>query len=286
LTAALGVWLAGGAGPQAAVPSAEVESSDKDFDGLTSLQEAVLMTSDLTPDSDGDNVDDLVELARGSDPNNAASIPGPQTVHVGMAAREDGGVVTLVSAIYARFDQVPGVGFAMGGSYGGAEFLLPPSAVFAASTVELFPGIDPTGWIVRVETKISKSFVADYGYLGAYAVVTESGGTTPHAADVLNLFLVDSEVLALVPAPSTLTTGDSFYQPLGRGDDLPGSTWTQGEVCSQVTAVVGTDGSSVVLDVEEANCEQMASHCNAVHCAGAIGTQVKVLDAGALTGGG
>jgi len=90
----------------------------------------------------------------------------------------------------------------------------------------------------------------------------------------------------LEPAPASYSAGGSIYKPLPRGEDLPASAWTDMEVCWQSTSVIGTDGSSVVLDIEDANCIPMTSKCHASSCQAGIGTTIKVLDAGALAGGG
>jgi hypothetical protein len=261
--------------------------ADYDEDGLSDLQESILHTNAVSPDTDGDGYDDLVELARGSDPTNAVGIPGPQTVHVGMAASEENGFVKVVSAVYASHAQFPAFGFKLGVSFGGVEALLPTNTLLSASQLRLFPAIDATGWIIVLETPVPKAFIVEHGYLGTFALVSEKDSSAPHAAAVLNLFAIDGEVASFGPAPASMgTSGGSIYQPLGRGEDLPKATWEGGLVCYQYTEIIGTDGSSVILDVEDASCQPLDSSCNAVRCQGGIGTQIKVLDAGALAGGG
>ena len=89
----------------------------------------------------------------------------------------------------------------------------------------------------------------------------------------------------MLPSPSSLQGGSgSVYQPLGRGEDLP-TSWEPNKVCWQMTSQVGVEGSSVVLGVEDASCEDLDSYCHVTACQAAIGGTVKVLDAGALAGG-
>jgi len=261
---------------------------DADLDGLVDLQEKILATNSANPDSDGDGYDDLVELARGSDPNSAASMPGQHIVHVGMTAREENGVVTLVSALYVAHGQFPLFGYSLGVSVDGVQWTIPVNTLLSASTIQLYPNLDATGWVVVLETAVPQAYIVSHGYLGVYSLISDGSQGAQKTAAVLNLFAVAGEVTAFGPPPSTMqgVSGGSIYQPLGRGEDLPASTWEEGEVCYQYTEVVGTDGSSVILDVENAYCAELDSYCNSSHCAGGIGVQVKVLDAGALAGGG
>jgi hypothetical protein len=280
-------WLGGSLGDidgeRVLLAMPDPTSEDVDQDGLVAHQEEVLWSSDANPDTDGDGVDDLVELAQGSDLLTAVSMPAPQLLNVGMASRSDGGVITVLSAIYTSAGQFSGFGYHLGVSFAGALFELPPSVFLPASTLALHAY--GAGWIIVLETKVPEAFLKAYGYLGFYSTVSLSGTAVPHAAAVVNLFDFGGSAVQLVPAPPDCF-GGSIYKPLPRGEDLPASSWTDDEICHQLTSVVGTDGASVVLDVEDASCISMSSKCNGSSCQAGVGGTIKVLDAGALAGGG
>jgi hypothetical protein len=207
-------------------------------------------------------------------------------VNVGMTARSDKGIVTVVSAVFVCPAEFPSFSFTFGVSIGGSLISLPAGVFMPASTISLHLSDLPAGWIIVLETKIPETFLQTYGYLGFYSIVAPAGSPTPTSAAVVNMFDFDGDSVLLLPAPPDYSGGGSIYKPLPRGEDLPASAWTDMEVCWQSTSVVGTDGSSVVLDVEDAACIPATSKCHASSCQAGIGTTVKVLDAGALAGGG
>jgi hypothetical protein len=287
-TPLLAWWIAAGGGERfllAAPAPADPQQQDLDHDGLIAHQEAILCSLDTKPDTDGDSFDDLVELARGTDLTNAVSIPVPEALNVGMTARSDEGMITLVTAVFVHNAQFPNFYFHFGISVAGVVVELPASFFMASSTLGLYPGMDPSGWVIVLETKVPEVFLQAYGYLGFYSTVQLPGSDDPSAAAVVNLFEADGYAMSLEPTPPGFTPGGSIYKPLPRGEDLPAS-WGENQVCWQLTGAIGTDGSSVILEIEDAACKPLSTKCSSSACQAGIGTTVKVLDAGALAGGG
>ncbi len=265
-----------------AMPNPTTE--DIDQDGLIQHQEELLGSLDNQQDTDSDGFVDLVELARGSDLTNAVSQPAPQILSVGMASRTDEGLVTIVSAIYSTFSELPDLDFRLGVSIDGTPIELPPSIFLPSSALSLYPAFDANGIIILLETSFPQSLLTQFGYLGFYSTIAPQGGL-PLGAAVLNLFDFDGYAVEMVPAPMEFAAGGSIYKPLGRGEDLPASVWTDGQVCWQATSTVGSQGGSVVLEVEDASCVPMTTMCHSTACQATIGSQITILDAGSFTGG-
>ena len=264
---------------------ATAPTDDADFDGLVALQEEILGTSDLNPDTDGDLVDDVVELARGSDPLDANSIPTVQAVSVGMSGRCENGVITVFTAVYASLAELTNFDFDIGLSWNGAVLPLSPSLYLPASKITFHTNVDPTGWIIVLETTVPETMLQSTGYLGVYSTVMQGGSSAPSAAAVLNAFDFGGQSVHLLDAPSSMSSGfGSIYKPLAHPEDLP-SSWVPGEICWQSTTQVGVVGPSIVLSVQSAACEPLDSSCSAVSCSNSIGQEIKILDAGALAGG-
>ncbi len=262
--------------------------ADQDQDGLQYHVEMILGTSDAELDSDFDGWDDLIELARNSDPLNAVSTPEAALVDVGMTAKTDGGALTVITAIYTSFSQFPDFGYDMGFSVAGQTAPIPLGMY--VGTLQLHPAIDPalgmTGWVILIETLVPESFVAAFGgYLGFYFTVAHKDDpASPVSSSVVNLFNWGDQTVMMQPAPSSMQAG-STYKPLGRGEDIP-STWSQDLVCWQQTSEVGagTAPGTIELSIEQAACEDLDSYCNATLCANGVGTTTQVLDAGAFAG--
>jgi hypothetical protein len=74
------------------------------------------------------------------------------------------------------------------------------------------------------------------------------------------------------------------YRPLASDDQIP-ATWNGGEICYQSTSAVGTNGVSLVHEVESADCQPMDTYCSPQDCASGVGRPLELPDPGALAGG-
>ena len=264
------------AGLLAILAAGDVPPVDADGDGLVQHQEYVLGTSDLTPDTDGDAVDDLVELARGSDPTDAGSLPDVQALGVGQSARVQDGELVLVTAVYLAHSIGTDFRGELGVFLGGRLLPLSPAALAALSQLKVYPAADPTGTVLLLETDLPQAPVQAYGSAGAYAIVRAVGF---EQAAVVNLFDVEGQTALLAPAP--FGPPASILLPLAPADTLP-AAWTPDRVCRLVTADVGTSGPTVLLSVRAADCEDMDAYCLAAPCVSSVGKVLAVLDPGAL----
>lgn len=274
-----------GARPLEALPEIPDPEADIDFDGLVQMIETQIGSAPSSADTDLDQFSDTTEFVLGTDPANANSVPAAANLGIRLAGRTANGVLTQTIGLYVANGQLATADLRIGASYGGLTFELPTTVAFGpGTTTKLLPGINPGDLVIVLELTIPEQFVEDYGYLGLYA--TLAGPSVPMVASVLNLFDFDGETVSMTAAPSGVQGGGgSVFKPLGGGSTLP-SSWNSDQVCWQLTTPVGTSGSSIVIEVEDAGCESLDSYCNPTECAQAIGGTVTVLDVGALTGGG
>lgn len=87
------------------------------------------------------------------------------------------------------------------------------------------------------------------------------------------------------PAPSSKAKSQplpSIYRPI---EPLPPETVKPNSLCVQETMVVGAVGSSLILEVIEANCEPFDGTCSPNACKATAGSTTEVLDPLALIGG-
>lgn len=272
--------------------------ADADGDGLTDLQEEILGTSSSAADTDQDGWSDLEEVARGSDPEQAASVPGTQTVGIGMFARQEGGTVTLGSALYVGSGGWPTVRFEHGIVYQGIRVVLPSAAYLASSTFQIFPSATPGSFVALLETPVAVSTIQSLGSLGVYALVGDPAlPGTYQQAGVLNL-VDNAGIITLVEPTATLTgegggssggtnwsgQGGLVYTPLVGSENLP-QRFSSGEICFQVTSPIGINGNSVVQEIEAAGCEPSESYCSPSDCSASVGGTVEVVDPTLLIGG-
>jgi hypothetical protein len=279
---ALLAMLAGSKGLSAS--SSSLLGPDYDLDGVADGQEWVLATLPDNVDTDGDGYQDLEELARKSDPLLPASIPLAGPLSVGMYAYTEAGRLNLHTAIYVDGGDTTNLCFQLGLVLKNAPVVVAQS-IYGPTTKAFYGSpADPTDKILVLEMPIPESLVLAIGKVSFYSRVDRLG-TAEKALDVTNL-LVDPTVgiIRIEPAPLMVQGGKGVvYRPLGTGS-AP-STSTTGQICWQRTSVVGTVGSSLVYEVEQASCEDFDSNCSPSGCAASVGGTITLPSPGGLLGG-
>ncbi len=259
---------------------------DYDQDGLADSQEWVLGTLPDQVDSDGDGFHDLEELARESDPLDPAAIPVAQPLSVGMFSYEENDRLNMHTAIYVDDGQLANLVFELGVVWNGVPVTVARS-LYSSATRGFFYGSpqDPKDKILVLVMPIPDSVILSLGNLSTYSKV-ERLGSTEKAVAVTNFTVEPSTgtIARIEMAPASIQGGKGVvYRPLTTGS-AP-ATSTAGKICWQKTAVVGTKGTSLVYEVEQASCEDFDTYCTPQDCANAVGGTIELPDPGGLLGG-
>ena len=144
--------------------------------------------------------------------------------------------------------------------------------------------MDPTNRLVVHEMVLPEALVMLMQRLDIFARITDASpqdrGTV---VDITELVDFSGVIMSLDDAPAGMGPG-IIYQPLSSDDEIP-SSWSGGQVCWQKTVPVGTNGSNIVYEVDEADCKDMDSYCSPSDCQASVGMPQERPDPGSLIGG-
>ena len=286
LVGAFGVLIATAGRPNQLSAGSSRVGPDYDMDGLTDIQEAVLGTDPDQPDTDGDGYHDLEEVARHSDPLDLLSVPLDTDLDLGMYAHTDDGFLNLGTAIYVKGGNAWSLHFTLGVVIDGVPIVV-SRRVYAQGTRSFIYNAtqSPGDKIVVLEMPFPETVVQQRGSLSIYATVEDpSPLQRAGVVDVTNLVDFGGVIMRVETSPPSVSGGLGFvYRPLA-GSGMP-SSWSSGEVCWQDTAAVGTNGASIVHEVQAASCQDFDSYCSASDCSASVGTSLELPDPGSLLGG-
>jgi len=260
---------------------------DLDMDGLSDVQELVLGTQPDEADSDGDGYNDLEEIARNSDPRDALSVPQPAEFSMALTASQTGTTVTMLATMFSEQSKAGDLRLELGVVYQGQMLPIRPRSF---GTPHAFRAqSSPNSRLTVVQFPIPAALVRRVGQVNVVSVLRDAVGNAEPVVSILPLVNFSGITMQVVQTPAMLSvTGGRpagiIYRPLAGGNSLP-STWSGGEVCFQRTAAVGTNGVSVVHEVESAGCLPMDTYCSSGNCAAGVGRNIELPDPAALAGG-
>lgn len=274
-------------------------SFDTDLDGLSDAQEYVLGTKFDNPDSDGDGFSDSEELARASNPANAAMIPEGGDVSVGMTANVELGALHLVTAIWRPAEVPEEEVLQFGALAGGRSVSLPMSWLLSRSTVERFT--TARGQLTILDFAIDQQLVHNVGRLTFFAAVGVRGEGSFRHATKIEINVEAHRLMLAVPSrmvPSSVLQGGGlqggtmpggFHRPITGGTGWepsdPPIDAHPAQVCYREAEVVGSNGAMITQEIVEAECiDGWDSWCSA-DCANAVGRTYTTIDPLSLVGG-
>jgi len=290
LGVAIGAIVFGG-GDGALAAATNTGPRDLDGDGLSDALELVLGTRADLADSDLDGFSDLEERARGSNPILASSLPSSAGLTVSTAACLQGGMVSILSAIYVNDASAATTEVRVGIVHRGKPLYLRAGSLQNSRGL-LRRGADAKDSLGVVEVAVPESLVRQLGQLNLFTVVRSTISAGEVAVSVLPLVTV-AGVTTVAESPSmtyvsnggngTPSTGVQ-YRPLVPDHSLPVG-WSSGQMCAQATSAVGIEGVSIVHQIDAAECQAMDTYCNPSECQASIGTTLALPDPAALAGG-
>ena len=289
--------VAGGAvwsvGEERIVHAVGEVAPDLDGDGLPDRLELVIGTLPHDGDSDADGFSDAEELARGSNPRLATSMPVGVGSSVGMAAYKDGNRVHAVTVVYVHDGRLRNRRLSFGARIGDSLRSMPLTALRGGDHSRLLVARGETAKLLVVDPVVSASAVVQRHSLSLFATLAHAGGYDDAAA--CNLVADSSGALfEFQPpvgasgglgggTPSTPSLGiGGIYRPIEPGG---GSNYLMGEICAQTTTVVGVIGAVVTEEVVAADCVPGWDTYCTPGCAATVGTTIRAVDPAALIGG-
>lgn len=267
---------------------------DLDGDGLPDRLEQVIGTLPNDEDSDADGFSDAEEVARGSNPRLAASMPTGTGSAVGMAAYKDGNAVHAVTVVYLHDGKLRNKRLSFGARIGANLKAMPLSALRGGDEARLIAARGDTAKLLIVDPVISATSVVQRQSLSLFATLARAGGYDDAAACNLVADASGGLFEFLMPpgvsggqaggSPSTPSIGiGGIYRPIEPGNGGP--NYLQGEVCAQTTTVVGVIGAVVTQEVIAADCVPGWDTYCTPGCAATVGTTLRAVDPAALIGG-
>lgn len=266
---------------------------DLDMDGLRDDYEWVLRCDPDVADTDGDGYSDLEEFARGSSVfwNYSTPLPGDIATH--MTARQGDGVVHVLMATYVADGYVDGYASSIGMQIGEQAVLVPPAYVAQHGSLETVP-LAGGGAVQLFELPIRDTIFHGLGFLCVFGTVADANTGTVIVADAIDiksdtasLFLrtqIKDRPNSRADLMSVNQSGGSVYVPLPPPGQLP-STWAAGQICRQVSTVIGVVDGVVTREITQAECvEALESYCKS-DCAMSVGTVEQSVDPLSLIGG-
>jgi hypothetical protein len=267
-------------------------TTDSDGDGLADELELKLGTAIDCTDTDGDGFSDAEEIARGSFPTRANSVPHPGVVKLNIAAYQCGDQIHALTAIYLGDGDMHSRTFTVGLLEGNTPTPKPLHSFRGTNPIVVLPGSTPGSKVVLVDPVLPTNGIQQIGSLSFYATLAEQGHYV--AGDALNLTVVDGEIFEHVfigyhtgdpdPEPNVGMGVGGVYQPLGAGLPPP-NTATMGEICAQTTIIVGMTGAVITEEVVAADCVPGWNAYCSRGCGHTVGSTIKIIDPATLLGG-
>lgn len=280
---ALGLGLHG---PKTIAATGGSTAADSDGDGLIDVQEEILGTYLDRADSDDDGFTDLEEIARASDPLDELSIPGSADLSIGLTARAENGVVTMVAPIYARSGSFANIDLEIGVVFNdGTRYELQPSLYLPVLHGGVYSPQTPGFRVVLLEMPFPPNLVQGLGSLSLYGTVQDPDASSGASAAAINLVDFSGVTVAAQNAPWNVQGGSGvIYSPLVPDEEIPAS-WSSGEICWQQASPVGMVGSSTAYEVSKGICTTSDTYCSSNDCKSKVGTSVLLTDPATLLGG-
>lgn len=259
---------------------------DTDGDGLIDLQEEILGTYLDREDTDGDGFSDLEEIARASDPLDDQSLPGAEDLSIGVTARVEEGVVTLVAPVYARTGSFAGIDLEFGVVFSnGLRYELQPTLYLPVLRGGVFAPKTAGYNVLLLEMPFPQNLVQGLGSISLYGTVTDPTSLNGASAAAINLVDFSGVTVAAQNAPASIQGGlGVVYAPLVPDQEIPAS-WSSGEICWQQASPVGMVGSSTAYEVVKGICTTSDTFCSSNDCTSKVGANVLLTDPATLLGG-
>lgn len=260
---------------------------DSDQDGLADSQEYLLGTDADKRDTDGDGYHDLEEVARGSFPTDAGSIPGSDPIAVAQYSYQEFGFLKLHTAMYVADSEVDGLDFQFGLIIDGVP--LPVSQVTLVRNSRSFQYKllnDPNDSLLVLEMAIPEHLAQRQSVIHTYARLKDfSASQRPPAIDTSTFYDQNGYLVSAEPPPPWFQGGQGLIMSSISGPSNPPGNANGGEVCWQSIGAVGSSGSTIIYEVTSASCEDFDSYCDASACTASAGSTVELPDPGSLVGG-
>jgi Bacterial TSP3 repeat len=305
------------AAPAPALLASVDTNPDTDGDGLADRLEHQLGTLLRSADSDGDGYLDGEEVARGSCPTSASSIPETHPIDVALAVHSRQAMLHVQLLIYARDGELKDKSLTVVALSNGHLVQLPAELFVRRGTLESIPGREPGSKLFIIDLPLSPRVVYAMQQFSLCASVAAPATHEPGEADTLDLFCFDdvicrrfsrrlAEALQSNVLASTNQSGASgqfqgsgaqptasVFLPVYRPNaDEPGSdggtvssSGTPGQVCVQRTEPVGVAGGMIINEVVSAECvEGWDGFCSG-DCEAGIGTLLRTIDPVTYSGG-
>lgn len=288
---ALGLALAGSALVSGALWPRTLQASgttcpDTDGDGLNDIQESILGTDPDKADTDEDGFPDLEEVARSSNPMDFVSTPDLREISIGMTARAEDGVITIVAPVFARAGSFGEIALELGFIFpDGTRYELLPELYLPVIKGGVFMPASEDYSVVLLEMPVPQRLLSSLGSLSIYGIVKDAEGRDNISASTINLVDFGGvPVVAQNAPPGVGGGGGVVYGPLIPASDIPPS-WSSGELCWHQASPVGMIGSSTAYEVTKGLCVPSDTFCGASECTSRVGSSVLLVDPGTLLGG-
>ena len=276
--------------PLHAATGSGTPGGDLDGDGLDDALEHRLGTDAGSYDTDRDGFSDSEEIARGSSPLHAGSLPGPDPVSLSLEAYQSGGPLKLVTVLYAADGDPASKALGMGARVGTGVRKTPLSFFLQKATTVSLKGAESGSSVLVIDAPVDPLLVYRFGSLSFFTTVSNAGKVVD--AGVVNVAWKEGILLEYVtepypgPAPARLAgepQATGHYEPIDPGS-VP-KDWIPDQICYQIMTVAASVGPVVIQEVVEAQCEEgWDAFCDPA-CPATVGTTVESLDPGALIGG-
>ena len=198
----------------------------------------------------------------------------------------ENGRLNLHTAIYVKDGDVAGLEFEFGVVLRNKRYVTAVK-LYASETLSfLYPTANSNDMIVVLEMPIPQQAIQRFGQISLYGLVRdEITGGRQSVVDIAHIIDIEGELMQIAPAPKTVQGGNGIvYRPLSGSGQTP-STAIAGQICWQDLTPVGTNGASIIYEVDSANCEDFDSSCSGAGCAGSLGKSLELAAPGALLGG-